>query len=630
MKPPSVRLAKTLLAIAGYAPGLSQPAVGLDLIQGAPVSFGAADLAKLDAVFAKLLGTPIPPMDDSADPIPLPHALLRWNRALQTAGGWPVFADGLVAPLDDSLLRHALVVPCLSGAFGAAADALQWVIGVVNLALAGRASDEAGAVLPRILAAMHPFAPQGMNTLRFLQAAHDAGIPWRHLQGNVYQFGWGTRGRWLDSSFTDATTHLGSRLARHKFKAAIVLRRAGIPVPDHVMVGDADAAVKAAAGFGYPVVVKPANLEQGQGVAAGLRSAGAVRRAFATARALSAEILVERHFEGNDYRLVVFRGEVIWVSHRVPGGVTGDGAGTVAALLAALNADPRRRPEQRKLKHLEMDEEARELLAEQGLTADSIPERDRFVRLRRASNVATGGQSLPVREGAHPDNLALAVRAAQALRLDLAGIDLLIPDIRRSWLETGAAICEVNAQPQLWPTLPALILPQLVSGGGRIPVIVVVGTPGDAGWVEQLARRLGPAHGRVGVARRNQATLGGEVLAPGPCQLLAATEVLLLHPQTDLLLILLEDFEALENGLPVDRFDTLILASGAPAGSAAPQWPDPLTVAGTVAPMCRGHVYVNAACPEWLSLLDSMPGRITQSASLAEIEEIVAQGIRPQ
>ncbi len=626
MKPPSIRLAKTLLTFAGYAPGLSQPGAGLDLIQDVPISFVAADMAQLDALFAELLGTTLPPADDAAS-TPLARAVLRWNRAVQAAAGWPDFTDGLLASLGNSPLRHALVVPCLAGAFPAAAGALHWVVGVVNLAIAGRPFDEAGAALPRILAAMRAFAPHGMNTLRFLEAAHDAGIPWRHVQGNIYQFGWGARGRWLDSSFTDATSHLGSRLARHKLKAAVVMRRAGIPVPDHVMVDDADAAVKAAESFGYPVVVKPANLDQGGGVAAGLRNAEGVRRAFAAARALSEEILVERHFEGNDYRLQVFHGEVIWVSHRVPGGVTGDGRSTVTELLAELNADPRRRPEERMLRRVEIDEEARELLAEQGLSLDSIPEKDRFVRFRRASNVATGGQAVPVREGAHPDNLALGVRAAQALRLDLAGVDLLIPDIRRSWLETGAAICEVNGQPQLWPTLPALILAQLVSGDGRIPVIAVVGTPRDAGWVEQLAQRLGQARGgRVGVARRNQATLGGSILAPGPCPLLAAAEVLLLHPDTDLLLICLEDFEALQTGLPVDRFDTLILAGGAATGSAEPRWREWITIAGTVAPMCRGELFANAACPEWAPLLDLMPECTTRSASLAEIEEIVVQG----
>lgn len=626
MKPPSIRLAKTLLAFAGYAPGLGQPGAGLDMIQDAPISFAAADLAKLDAVFAKLLGTTIAAADDSVHSTPLPRALLRWNRAVQAAAGWPAFNDGLASPLGNSQLRHALVVPCLPGAFRPAAGALHWVVGVVNLALARRAVNEAGAVLPQILAAMRPFAPQGMNTLRFLEAAHEAGIPWRHVQGNIYQFGWGARGRWLDSSFTDATTHLGSRLARNKFKAAHVLRRAGIPVPDHVMVGDADAAVKAAESFGYPVVVKPPDLDQGRGVAAGLRNAEMVRRAFAAAREHSPEILVERHFEGNDYRLQVFRGEVIWVSHRVPGGVIGDGGSTVAALLATLNAEPLRRPEQRALQRVEMDGEARELLAEQGLSLDSVPEKDRFVRLRRASNVATGGRAVPVREGAHPDNLALGVRAAQALRLDLAGVDLLIPDIRRSWLETGAAICEVNAQPQLWPTLPALVLPQLVSGDGRIPVILVVATPRDPGWIGQLAERLGQARGRVGVARRNQATLAGAILVPGPCPLLAATEALLVHPDVDLLIICLDDLEAIQTGLPVDRFDTLILAGGEPTD---PQWRDWLTIAGTVAPMCRGELFANAACPNWAPLLDSMPGRATRSASLTEIEEIVADGLHP-
>lgn len=49
----------------------------------------------------------------------------------------------------------------------------------------------------------------------------------------------------------------------------------------------------------------------------------------------------------------------------------------------------------------------------------------------------------------HPDNRAMAVAAVAAFDLDIAGIDLRMPDISRSWREVGAGICEVNPQPNL-------------------------------------------------------------------------------------------------------------------------------------------------------------------------------------
>src|SRR5690606_15149419 len=78
----------------------------------------------------------------------------------------------------------------------------------------------------------------------------------------------------------------------------------------------------------------------------------------------------------------------------------------------------------------------------------------------------------------HPDNRDLAVRVSRLMRLDMAGIDMITPDITRSWREVGGAICEVNAQPQLTVSrldIPFKIVGGLVRGDGRIPVVVVLG-----------------------------------------------------------------------------------------------------------------------------------------------------------
>ena len=80
-------------------------------------------------------------------------------------------------------------------------------------------------------------------------------------------------------------------------------------------------------------------------------------QAFEAARKHSGQILVEKHVEGRDYRLVGFNGELIWAIERVPGGVMGDGQHTVAQLLQRRNADPRRGSGQYSpLKTLTLDE----------------------------------------------------------------------------------------------------------------------------------------------------------------------------------------------------------------------------------------------------------------------------------
>jgi cyanophycin synthetase len=311
----------------------------------------------------------------------------------------------------------------------------------------------------------------------FVAAAAELGVPWRRLRGQLIQLGQGANARWLESSWTDRTPVISSGLARNKQAAATVLRMNGLPVPDHHLAATADEALQQARGLGYPIVVKPSDRDGGEGVRAGLEDEIAVRAAFEEALKLSKRVLIEKHVPGRDYRLQVVDGEVHGVLERVPGGVVGNGVDTVKALLERQNHERRTALDDRRyLYAMDLDDEARKLLARQGLDADSVPAAGQAVRLRSASNVASGGVpvELPL-DRVHRDNLQLAVRAARVLRLDVAGIDLLAPDIGCSWLETGANICEVNAMPQMFTTMHKPMLRSLFKGGsGRIPVVIVI------------------------------------------------------------------------------------------------------------------------------------------------------------
>jgi len=93
--------------------------------------------------------------------------------------------------------------------------------------------------------------------------------------------------------------------------------------------------------------------------------------------------------------------------------------------------------------------------------------------------MSTGGTvSLIESSDVHPDNLSLVIRAAQAANLDLAGVDLLIPDISKSWLESDAIICEINAQPQIGssvtPHIYEDILNTLLNHKKGIPLHLVI------------------------------------------------------------------------------------------------------------------------------------------------------------
>lgn len=559
--PPSDwRLLGQVQAYPGYVYGCRYPALVLSF-DGQPLP--RADRDRLWDGFLESC----PAM---AHPDPADQEVLDWRQsvqwllsawqALQVELGLPVFETGRILAMTKTQAR--CVVPSLEGSQRALASVIQRSLAL--LAQPTEATTEK-THLQQVIKVLSRFSAKGSNVPRFVKAAFELGLPLQGLPGGAYQYGVAKCARWMDSSFTDVTPTLSTNLARNKVWASALLRQAGLPVPPHQLASDVDRALKVAHRLGYPVVVKPADLDGGVGVAAGLESDDEVRQAFESAKQHSSQILVEKHVEGKDYRITVFNGEVIWAVERVPGGVTGDGQRTVAQLVEQVNADPRRGiSKHAPLKQLTLEDEAMHLLSRQGLNDQAVPDVGQFVRLRRAANVASGGTPVAVFDKVHPDNARLAVRAAEALRLDLAGIDLLIPDVATSWRETKAAICEVNGQPNLGQTtaahLYAPILQQLVPGSGRVATVLIVGAAEPAYWLDAVSNGLVAQGLRVGVVGPHGVTVGGELLSAGDVSTYAGGRMLALNRDVGAMVMAINDDGCLRTGLPVDRYDALILA----------------------------------------------------------------------
>lgn len=299
--------------------------------------------------------------------------------------------------------------------------------------------------------------------------------------------------------------------------------------------------------------------------------------------------------------MTVFEGSILYAHHRIPGGVTGDGTKTITELLETLNADPRRGElgSNAIRKRIYLDEEALKWLKEQNLSPAAIPSDGQFVRLRGAANVASGGETQAVLEQAHPDNLALAVRPARLLRLDLAGIDLLMHDISRSWLETGAAICEINAQPQLPPSAHAVLLKKLLNGGGRIPVVVILGQRLEDSWLEKPFALLMKKGCTVGLVTYSGVMIGRDWITKASIDTYQGGMALITDRRIQIALLAVTTPQMLDRGLPVDRFDALVVDNNPVENYQREQW---LAAGRSLLPMCSGRVLANPASCLWNSL----------------------------
>ena len=390
----------------GCAMGSRRPGLVLDVALPVPTCVDIADCA---ALLEQALG---PAMDvahrgDGAE-------WLAWSGLQRLADRTGMPTAEPVRELHRAPGRLVLRAPVLSPAGSALAHAGETLLRALNDPAAARAAGESfwGAAFGALKASRPPTS----NTLRFLRAADRIGLPVAELAGHGMQFGQGRRSRWLHSSYTESTSLLAAKMARDKAADAGQLRRAGLPVPVQQSVRDAGAAVDAARRIGFPVVVKPVDLDGGIGVSVGLTDDEAVRRAYERARAQakkrahSEDVLVEQFVPGRDYRLLVHEGELIWAVERVVAGVTGDGVASVERLVEALNADPRRVGPEATLRPVPLDSEALDLLSDADLGPASIPAAGRFVRLRRAANVATGGTPVAALDHVHPAGAGVAAR----------------------------------------------------------------------------------------------------------------------------------------------------------------------------------------------------------------------------
>jgi len=434
-------------------------------------------------------------------------------------------------------------------------NVVTWVVNIFNQCLNNSDNFDNFETL---LSFIKQSSPKGTNVYLLLKSANTLEIPWRNIHNNLFQFGWGSRSFLLDSTVTQKTSALAVSLACNKLATSKVLKSVGIPVSEYIEINSIDEIPHAISKLKYPVVIKPSNLEAGYGVAAGLKTLENTQKAYLTARKLSSSIMMEKHFEGNEYRIFVFDSKVYYATQRIPGGVIGDGENSINDLIKILNEY--RKKIKSKSPALIINEEAMDLLNEMGYNLNTIPKKGESVRLRRIANVSVGGTMIPVTDLRiiHKDNIDLVVRAANVLRLDVAGIDLIIPNISVSWLESGAIINEVNSQPQVSrEDILCHLLKSSVQKKGRIPIILSLSNKNEL-WIEEFIKKAQKEKKQIGVVSSSFVSIDNKIVSKSSFDAVSGGSILLNNPIVDIVLFLIDDLSMLNFGLPVDSFDLMI------------------------------------------------------------------------
>ena len=162
-------------------------------------------------------------------------------------------------------------------------------------------------------------------------------------------------------------------------------------------------------------------------------------------------MIIQEEIQGDEIRVLVFKGEVIVAINRIPAFIIWDGKKTIEELIEKENKNPLRWEGYNKpLAYIKIDDELVSFIGKNNFTLLSIPKKWEKVQLRGNSNVWTGGIIIDVKNKLSNSIKETCIQAAQLFWLEICWVDILTSDITQSLEEKKGVILELNATPWIW------------------------------------------------------------------------------------------------------------------------------------------------------------------------------------
>jgi len=197
-----------------------------------------------------------------------------------------------------------------------------------------------------------------------------------------------------------------------------------------------------------PAVVKPVNTDHGIAVSTNIKNRSELLSAIKNAFEFADKVIVEEFFHGKEYRFLVIDYVVRAISWREPANITGDGKLTIKQLIDKKN-EGRGNDYRHPLLRINIDEEVVRHLNAISLSLKSILNKGEKVYLRKNSNLSTGGDSIDVTDNVPGFYKDIAVHAARSAGLKIAGIDIIIQDLKTPPSSENYIVVELNAPAML-------------------------------------------------------------------------------------------------------------------------------------------------------------------------------------
>lgn len=409
----------------------------------------------------------------------------------------------------------------------------------------------------------------GPSTGSLVEEAENRDIPYIRLNDqSLVQLGYGVNQKRIQATTTVNTNMISVDIAGDKAATKKLLGDMGVPVPKGYRLRDIDDLEKTLDRVGFPAVIKPLDGNHGKGATVGIKNLDEAQIAWEKAKEYSRYVIVEKQLIGSDFRALVVNNRLIAVAERVPAHVKGDGKKTIQQLIDQTNADPRRGyGHENVLTQIDIDNQTMRCVAKAGYTLDSVLKKGEVLHLKTTANISTGGTAIDCTDEVHPENVFLFERIAKIIGLDVAGIDVIAPNVVEPLSETGGGIIEVNAAPgfrmHLAPSdgigrnVAEYVIDMLFPTGtpARIPIFAVTGTNGKTTTTRLIAHILKNAGRTVGFTTTDGTYIGNQQIVQGDNTGPVSAQLVLKDPTVDVAVLETARGGIIRSGLGFDHCD---------------------------------------------------------------------------
>ncbi len=409
----------------------------------------------------------------------------------------------------------------------------------------------------------------GPSTGSLVEEADNRDIPFIRLNDqSLVQLGYGVHQKRIQATTTVNTNMISVDIAGNKHATKKLLGDMGVPVPKGYRIRDIEDLEDTISNVGYPVVIKPLDGNHGKGATVGITALDDAKIAFEKAKEYSRYIIVEKQLIGADFRALVVNNRLIAVAERIPAHIVGDGKSTIQTLIEKTNEDPRRGyGHENVLTQIDIDGQTQRCINKAGYTLDTKLKKGEMLHLKTTANISTGGTAIDCTDEVHPENVFLFERIARIIGLDVAGVDVIAPNVSEPLSETGGGVIEVNAAPgfrmHLSPSegigrnVAEHVIDMLFPPGtpARIPIFAITGTNGKTTTTRLIAHILKNSGRTVGFTTTDGTYIGNQQIVAGDNTGPVSAQLVLKDPTVDVAVLETARGGIIRSGLGFDYCD---------------------------------------------------------------------------